>query len=415
MRFIYIVFCLGILLFSSCQQKASFQDELAAVAAQNQLVGMSLLVVCNGDIVDEFYHGLAHIEEERPVTEKTRYRIASISKTVVATGLMKLYEKGAFDLDDDISPVLGYPVRNRHFPEVPITFRMLLTHTSSLQDGSGYGDFLFTTYRRDTLPGMEEILLPEGYFYTDDMWLSQKPGTYFTYCNLNFGIIGALIEKISGKRFDIYIRETVLEPLGIEGSFNVREITDLNSIAALYRNGQSTADDYQGVYPEPLTPSYPLGQNGSIFGPQGSLRVSPRELATFMLMHMQQTSGSPRAVLDKGTVELMQQPVWTFDGSNGDTYGGFYHSFGLSLHRTGQADRSDFIFPNVPMIGHAGEAYGLISQMHWDTSGRFGFIWMTNGYYGEQGHEAGIRSAFFKPEEAIFNLIESYYHTCMAK
>lgn len=76
------------------------------------------------------------------ITDDTRFRIASISKLVTSIGLLHLYERKFFNLDEDISLRLGYQFRNPNFPNVPITYRMLLTHTSSLQDTLEYNDFV---------------------------------------------------------------------------------------------------------------------------------------------------------------------------------------------------------------------------------------------------------------------------------
>ncbi len=409
------LFLLGVILFfflSACQPSAPHSHEtLARVAEQNQLVGLSVLVIREGEIIDEFYHGLADIESERPVEADTRYRIASISKSVVATALMMLYEKGLFELDEDISAAMGYTIRNPRFPDRPITYRMLLDHTSSLRDGSRYGDYLMTTYRRDTLPDMRDILLPEGMFYAADTWGEQPPGAYFTYCNLAYGLLGALIEKLSGQRFDVYVREAVLIPLGIAGSFNVRDIEDLNTVATLYRNGQPTADHYPEDIREALTDDYAPGRNGSIFAPQGGLRVSARELSRFLRLHMRRGEGFENPILKTETFALMHAASWTYDGTNGDNYKDFFNAYGLGFHRTGQPGHRDFVFPGVSMVGHAGEAYGLIGGMHWDAHRDFGLIFLTNGYYSESNHAPGRRSAFYLPEEQVFDWVYEHFYS----
>jgi CubicO group peptidase (beta-lactamase class C family) len=104
---------------------------------------------------------------------------------------------------------------------------MLLSHTSSLAEGSKYNDFLAATYA-DTPPEVSQLLIPNGLYYNEDTWSSHKPGTFFQYSNINFGLLGTLIEAISGQRFDIYMREHVLAPLSIAGSFNIADIKDIN-------------------------------------------------------------------------------------------------------------------------------------------------------------------------------------------
>ncbi len=93
---------------------------------------------------------------------------------------------------------------------------MILSHTGSIGQGSKFFDFADATFSANkSLPEIKEMMVPGGRWFTLDLYLNKKPGTYFTYGNINFGIIGTLIEALSGVRFDIYMRDQVLKPLGI--------------------------------------------------------------------------------------------------------------------------------------------------------------------------------------------------------
>ena len=93
---------------------------------------VSACVIVNESIVWSGGFGLYDIENNKMATTDPLYLMASISKTVTATALMQLYEKGHFDLDDDVNDFLPFSFRNPNYPENPITFRMLLSHRSSL-------------------------------------------------------------------------------------------------------------------------------------------------------------------------------------------------------------------------------------------------------------------------------------------
>jgi CubicO group peptidase (beta-lactamase class C family) len=80
------------------------------------------------------------MENKIPMTDKTIQNIGSISKTITATAVMQLWEKGKFKLDDDVNGYLPFKERNPYFPDDPITFRELLTHKSSIKDGPAYED-----------------------------------------------------------------------------------------------------------------------------------------------------------------------------------------------------------------------------------------------------------------------------------
>ena len=225
----------------------SLPEELQNAAMEHGLVGLSVVATCGDQVTHTYHFGLADIDDALPVTDSTRYRIASISKLVTALGLMKLYEGGSFGLDDDVSGALGYQLRNPAWPETPITYRMLLSHTGSVQDGSGYSDFLNATYATTPPPPISDLLLPGGPSFTANMFRTEAPGTYYAYANVNYGILGTLIEALSGQRFDVYMREQVLAPLGIGGSFNVQDLEDIGNLAVLYRNSAPQADNYNGA------------------------------------------------------------------------------------------------------------------------------------------------------------------------
>ena len=120
----------------------TLQEDLTKVCQNNRVVGMSVVAWCRGEVTDIFSYGQRDIARNLPVDNSTRYRIASISKHVMTIGLMQQYERGAFHLDDDVSNVLGFKLRNPYFPDVPITYRMLLSHQSSIHDSDIYYQFM---------------------------------------------------------------------------------------------------------------------------------------------------------------------------------------------------------------------------------------------------------------------------------
>ncbi len=408
--------CLSIIFFTMMPANAQYHKKLKKMAEVNHLIGMSLVVINNGEINDVFHYGKANIERNIKVDDSTMFRIASISKTVTATALMKLYEQNLFKLDDDISNYLGYKVSNPSFPDKAITFRMLLTHTSSLLDGDAYDKFLAASYNQNPPPALKQLLTADGEFYNKEIWNNKTPGTYFTYCNLNFGILGTLIEKIDGKRFDIFIKENISEPLGISGSFNVCDIKNINNLATLYRNSEPTADDRKGISPTQRDLSqYKIGDNGLIYGPQGGFRVSAIDLSKYMLMHMNVGGYNGVRILDSSTVNVMHSLQWKFNGKNGDNYHNLFNAWGLGFHLITNSKKGDIIFDGADMLGHSGDAYGLISDMFFDKSGKFGFVFICNGYSGEKEFTNGENSAFYKPEAEVFHLIEKYQYNAFKR
>lgn len=395
--------------FSTAGQ--GYHETLETIATENHLIGMSVGVVCQGGLTDLYHFGLADITRSIPVTDSTMYRIASISKSVTATALMHLYEKGAFELDDNVSDDLGFSLIHPLFPATPVTFRMLLSHTSGLQDGTGYSYFLQATSAQSPPPNLSLLLTPGGTYFTNDMWLNHQPGTWFNYSNINYGVIGTLIERLSGIRFDIYVRDSILRPLGIKGSFNVNDIVNINNVAVLYRNSIPQADNYQGVPPAPVNlTGYVIGSNGLIFSPAGGLRISASDLSRFMILHTRFGVYDTVRLLDSATVAVMHETNWNFTGNNGNTYSNLFRRWGLGFHLTTNAPGGDIVIPGIPMTGHPGEAYGLISDMYFEHQKEFGLIFVTNGYSGSQGYQYGNYSAFYIPEEEVFAAINEFQY-----
>jgi CubicO group peptidase (beta-lactamase class C family) len=154
-------------------------------------MGLSVVAVCDGKIAGEWYAGLRDLDRNLPVNENTKYRIASISKFVMTTAMMKLYDQKRLDLDRDVSDYLGFTLRNPNHPDTPITVRMLLTHTSSINEGESYDPFLMASYNNVSNPPLStSCWRREANTTLMDMWRKEGPGEYFTYCNANFGLAG---------------------------------------------------------------------------------------------------------------------------------------------------------------------------------------------------------------------------------
>lgn len=405
---------LGLSILMTCSLFSQTLDQqLEQVFTDFQLMGMSVWVDNNGD-TNSYHYGLRDLTRNLEMNEDTKYRIASISKIVSALGLLKLYDQGLFQLDDPINDYLNFTITNPSYPLVDITFRMLLTHTSSIQDGSGYNGFLNATYNQNPVPGLANLLTPGGSFYTSNMYRTESPGTYFTYSNLNFGIIATLVEAISNERFDVFMKNEILQPLGISGSYNIQDIEDINDIAVLYRNqGGWTPqfDNFQGVMPNPPgnLPSLVLGTNGLYFSPQGGLRASAEELG-IILKFIQSGGNTHPGLISENTLNQMKAVEWNYNGSNGDNYFDLFNRWGLGLHHANLSANDQICLDASfgSFLGHPGEAYGLISDAYFSQTGNVAFSFLTNGSF--LGYQFGVNSAFYTLEEAIFSALCDYFN-----
>lgn len=305
------------------------------------------------------------------LTPDSAMRVASISKLVTGIAAMRLIAAGTLELDSDISDYLGFTVRNPSFPDTPITLRHLMSHVSSLRDGE-----IYWAPHPQTL---EALLREPGRFDP-----AHAPGEYFTYSNLGFGVVGALVECVARERFDRYMTRTILAPAGVQAGYNWSglESLDPDRVTTLYRkqdaNGEwhpegpwiAQVDDFGGSAPQvlvnvgegsgPPPADYRLCSNGTLFSPHGGLRISIRDLARIV-----------QEALRDGTLARMQVEQWRFDpgAANGATYNALYR-FGLALHlnvaRTG-------------MAGHLAAAYGLKGGVLIDFERRRGWIYLITG------------------------------------
>jgi CubicO group peptidase (beta-lactamase class C family) len=323
---------------------------------------------------------------------------------ITATALMQLYDQGLFSFDDDISTHLGFTLRSPWFPDDTITIGMVASHTASLRDGSTYDTFLSASYSNNPPPVLSSLLIPGGAYYSSSNFSSSKrpADKYFNYANINYGILGTLIEKLSGERFDEYCRRHIFDKLGINASFNIQDIRSINDIAVLYRYSGSTwiaqADNYNGVRPAPRDLSgYVTGTNGFLFGPQGGLRISSSGMAVLLKMQLNNGNYNGVTILSDSSAVKMRTPVWSYNGSNGNNYYGIFNSYGYGTHRTPD------LLQGQTLYGHPGEAYGLISDAYFSTAGDYGIVFITNG--GRWG--AGVYSGWYNIEEEIYNAVLS--------
>jgi CubicO group peptidase (beta-lactamase class C family) len=397
-----------------CQSRGQMQQAVENIRQDYNLMGLSVAAVCDGRLAGTWHAGLRDFERNLPVNDSTKYRIASISKLVLTTAMMKLCEEKLLDLDEDVSNYLGFTLRNPHHPEKPITVMMLLLHISSINEGSGYDSFLTDTYNNvSNPPSFSGLLVPGGKYYTNDMWREEAPGTYYTYCNANFGLAGTVIEKITRQRFEDYMQEILFYPLGITGSYIPEGIHDINNLAVLYRaeDGQwkPQTDDYMGLMSSPRDFSgYVSGTNAAVFSPHGGLRISAAELVRIMTLHLNKGKFEGERIISGKSIKLMHTPQWVYEGTNGDVEGGRRESRGPGVHILTEAGPGEILHQGVTMMGHSGSAYGLISLFYFDPEGRYGFIFMTNGIFSRP--QKNKLSPFFSCEDAVVKALrENHY------
>jgi CubicO group peptidase (beta-lactamase class C family) len=424
---------------------ARLNAALSAVQSNPErlLASLSALAIRDGKIVYANAFGYRTIDSTNPSNNQpakidSLYRIASISKLVTTLGALRLVEEGKLVLDRDVSDYLGYVLRNPNFPNDVITPRMLLTHTSSLRDDGGY-------YWEAKYALKDALVLGGSLYKQGAMWSPKaKPGAFFAYANLPWGVLGTVMERASGERFDRLLQRTVFTPLALSGGFNPAAFSKetLANTATLYRkrtemDGKeiwnsagpwvAQVDDYSSAAPVARADaSYVIGSNGTAFGPQGAARLSAVDLGVIMLMLMNDGIHNGHEFLSKQTIDEMLSVQWRTNGksgaeSNGESsYGGAQgamNAWGLGvqhfLDKTGKSSGDRLVDGGgFTAVGHLGDAWGLHSAFVFDRKTKNGMIFMHGGSAFDPESYAGEYSSLYRHEELVLSALYKFAIKC---
>jgi len=266
-----------------------------AIRAEMERVGMPSLavgIIRDGEVVWERAYGMADREAQHPATVTTVYTLMSVSKTVLATAAMQLWEQGRLDLDADINRYLPFSVRNPRYPDRSVTARMLMTHTSGLAHPDGEVPGWYHFYPDDQTPRMGDWIVqwivPGGSRYVPQVWKDWPPGTRELYSNIGTWLLAYLVERISGEEYTAYCRAHIFDPLGMDNTgFWLAEV-DIADLATPYVEGYRPISHYNSL-------AYPVGW----------VRSSVRDYAPFLMAWMDGGSYNGVRILESATVDTM--------------------------------------------------------------------------------------------------------------
>jgi len=350
-RFILVPVLMLAVSFSGVAQSEKAETEIAALMKQLEVVGLSVVVVKKGDIVYTKSFGLKNRENNTALSDTDLFRIASISKSFSATSVMQLAEAGMLSLDEDFGKLVGFKVRNPKFPETVITLKMVLSHRSSINDTQGYFNL--------------DVINPDKNADWEKCYNAYEPGTGYQYCNLNYNLVGTVIEKLSGERFDQYVKHHVLDPIGLYGGYCVDSL-DKSKFTTLYEYNAKNADHFTAAElaynprSEEIK-NYIMGYSTPIFSPTGGMKISATDLARYMTMHMNLGKYQHKRIMPKKYAKAMQTSLSKEEG------------YGMAIMSL------DDLIAGKTMKGHTGSAYGLYSAMFFQPKEKFGFVVITNG------------------------------------
>ncbi len=353
-----LYFSIGINGFCQADQA---EAGIKAIMEQSKVMGLSVAVVKNNKIIYTHSFGFKNFETKEPLTDDCLFRIASISKSFSATAIMQLIEQKKLSLSTDLSDLVGFKIRNPKYPETVITLEMALSHLSSINDSQGYF----------TLDAINPAKNPNW----ASCYNAYEPGTKYQYCNLNFNMVGTIIEKISGERFDQYVKHHVLDPLGLYGGYCVDSL-DRSRFASIYEYNKDSAK----FIPSPMAyaprsaeiANYTMGYTTPIFSPTGGMKITATDLAKYMIMHSRQGKANGVRIISKKSAAAMQTARSKEEG------------YGLAIMTT------DKLITGKTLKGHTGSAYGLYSAMFFQPKEKFGIVVISNGC--DQSYTNGFNS-----------------------
>lgn len=283
-------------------------------------------------------------------------RIASISKTFVGTAVMTLVDAGKIDLDAPAAKYLPFELKNNpKYPSTTITVRMLMNHTSSISHSS-YGSL--------------DVINPAVNDSWTDCYKDWEPGTKYKYSNLGFNILAAIVEYASGERFDKYVRAHICEPLGLNASFNVEDL-DASLCVPVFawsKKDECFVPQSDKAYAKnpALAGNYRLGYDAAGFSGAGGMKISAKDLARYMMMHMNYGELDGVRILSENSSRAMQ----TYNTPTSPKRETFY---GLAMRQ-----KPDWCGGKT-IGGHLGSAYGVKSTMDFNVEEGWGFVTLCNG------------------------------------
>ena len=345
-------------LFSSAIADSPSDEEVAAVFRLRKTTGGMVLAAKDGQIVYSFCYGYADKRAKESVSPDTYFKLASVSKLVTSTAVMRLVDTGRLDLDENIGHILGnppYEAANPHFPEIPLTSRLLMTHTAGIKDAKG----AFADRQK-----LSEILDPAKNRFGSG-FLKNEPGTVYHYTNYGAGIMGCILEAVTGLRLTDAVRELLFDPMGIDAAYDPSLLRFPERIVTTYRaNGNADITRsfrLRQKYTEQINLEKDYGDS------YGGVWIRGEDLCRIGIMLCDLGIINGQRILSESAVREMTASQEGRGGVRIDS------PYGLNVERVRN------LLPGRLIFGHQGMANGVLCSLYFDPDTRFVFALLTNG------------------------------------
>ncbi|MBH5319448.1 serine hydrolase [Paenibacillus sp. GSMTC-2017] len=320
--------------------------------------GAAVVITQGEHIIYSQGYGFADLEQQVPVKpESTLFRIGSLTKSFTATAAMQLVEEGKLSLHDDINTALkDYQVNGK---QGPISLHHLLTHTAGLDELS---------YERDNREG----LIPEWSTDAVRTYLKRQPtiftpGSKFQYSNAGSGLVGSVVEQVSGLPLNDYMQQHLFQPLGMSSAtLNLPQDRAKLAKSYVYTDNGHQEFPYAGIH-------FPGG---------GAANLTPNDFAPYMIAHLSSGNVNGKPLLKPETIKMMHAKQFS---SHERMYGIGYGFF-----------RSETV-NGVPYLWANGGIDGFNSKMVLIPSKSIGiFITVNSGQGGMEMHGKVVDAIFQK-------------------
>ncbi len=322
-----------------------FSKALDEAMEKNYVMGMSVAVFKDDEILYTYSNGYADEENKIPFTADTRSRVASVSKMITSMVMMTLYDKGLITPDSELSELTGLPF-DAPGNKNKVKLWHLMSHTAGFYDTDAF--------RNDGVQDLNYLLKNSHRDY--------EPGTNYLYTNFGAGTAGAVIERLTDEFFFDYADECLFKPLGMDAGYNIEMISDKKSVAKLYDYYEDTVTDVQNWRRNKRFYSY-IGKGNSCYCAQCELIINVKDLARLgMVMTNDGTLDNVR-ILSKNAVAEMEKRYFSTP----------YYDMGLSVRIY------DELVEGRTIYGHNGIAFGAVTGLYYDPVDKTGVTIITNG------------------------------------
>jgi CubicO group peptidase (beta-lactamase class C family) len=301
---------------------AEVREYVINEVADGKVISISIAVAENGRIIWEEAFGWADVENKVAATPHTPYHLGSISKTVTATSLMTLVEKGLVDLESPISQYLGELKLRAYVGSVEdVTVRHVLNHRAGLP---AYCDYFFVGDRQHHRT-FDETVHRYGTIHV-------SPGVAYVYSNLGYQLLGYLVSNVAGVGFPEYVRDHVFLPLGMNAAAIYDGTIPVDGAAVFYTPSGERIPRYSGGYPG-----------------TADAYCSVHDLIRFAMFHLKNRRPDQQSILRDESIDRMQE---SYSPGN-TTYGiGWYFDLNelgyRSVYHGGEGPGTDNFLRLIP-------------------------------------------------------------------